>query len=90
MVIVPLEERFGDGEVDVVLYEVSELQRPHPKTRPAYRRIDLPRLTTSLHEPQCLEVERPGDAVHNESRRVGDPDRGLAQPLSNPLDLTDG
>src|SRR5215218_11343802 len=90
MVIVPFEERFGDGEVDVVPYEVGELQRPHPKPRPAYRRIDPPRLTTGLHESQGLEVERPGDAVHDESRRVGDPNRGLAQPLGDPFDPTHG
>src|SRR5919107_584007 len=90
MVIVPFEERFGDGEVDVVTYQVSDLQRPHPKTRPPYSRVDRSRFTTGLHESQGLEVERSGDAVHDESRRVRDSDRSLAQLFGHFLDLAYG
>jgi hypothetical protein len=79
LVVIPLEKRLGDGEVDVVAYEVGELQGPHAEPGPAYRRVDLLGLAPNLDEPERLQVKRPGDPVHDEPRRVGDPDRRLAQ-----------
>ena len=51
MVIVPFEERFGDGEVDVVTDEVGELRGPILKPAPliaASMCPGLPPASTSL------------------------------------------
>ena len=73
MIIVPLEERFGDGGIDVVTNKVGELQKAPSGNPPRVSPHRSVPALLGLHESQGLEVERPGDAVHDESRRVVDP-----------------
>ncbi len=85
LVVVPLEERFGDGQVDVVSYKVGEFQRTHAEPGPSYSRVHRRGLSAGLDDPQRLQVERPCDAVHDKARRVGDANRRLAEALGGLL-----